>query len=112
MPDSALQAITDDQFKAEVLQAPTLVVVDFWGRGCHPCVAIGRILESLAPKYFERVKFVKINTDKYQRVATEYGLRAIPTLLFFDQGTLVQQIQGYQEQNEIQRIIDRLLRTN
>ncbi len=90
----SMPAVGDDSFKSEVLEAPTPVVVDFWAPWCMPCRAITPVLENLAKDYAGKVKIVKMNVDDHQRVATEFGVRSIPTLLVFKGGKLVEALTG------------------
>jgi thioredoxin 1 len=87
-------SVGDDTFKAEVLDSATPVIVDFWAPWCMPCRAITPVLENLAKDYVGKVKFVKMNVDDHQRVASEYSVRAIPTLLVFKAGKMVDALTG------------------
>ena len=79
---AAIQAISDDSFEADVLQATQLTIVDFWAPWCGPCKAIAPILEEIAAE-LNTVKCVKLNVDENKTIAGQYGIRGIPTLLFF-----------------------------
>jgi thioredoxin 1 len=81
--------ISDDQFEKEVLQAGTPVVVDFWAPWCAPCRMIAPTLESLSKEMDGKVRFVKINVDENPLQASRFGVQGIPTLLFFQNGELV-----------------------
>ncbi len=78
--------VTDDEFEKVVLGSEVPVVVDFWAPWCMPCRMLAPTLEKIAAEYGERVLVAKINTDENSRWATHYGVRGIPTLLFFWQG--------------------------
>jgi thioredoxin len=93
MSDS-MAAVGDDTFKAEVLDSATPVIVDFWAPWCMPCRAITPVLENLAKDFAGKVKIVKMNVDDHQRVAGEFGIKAIPTLLVFNGGKLVDALTG------------------
>lgn len=108
-PKPLLAEVTDMTFDREVLQSELPCVVDFWGSGCHPCAVVGQILENFAEQYSDRMKFVKINTDYCQEKAAEFGLRAIPTVLFFRQGKLLFQVQGYQQPEHFHQLIRKTL---
>ncbi len=86
--------LTDDNFKAEVLDASTPVVVDFWAEWCGPCRAIGPIVEELAGEVVGKVKVGKLDIDKSRNTAMEYGISSIPTILFFNNGEIAKKIVG------------------
>jgi len=84
-----LTEITDDSFRAEVLEADGLVLVDFWAEWCGPCRAVAPSLEALATTYGDRVQIKKLNVDDSPLTPTSFGVRSIPTLLLFDRGQIV-----------------------
>jgi len=86
--------VTDAGFEKEVLQSATPVLVDFWAIWCGPCKMIAPIVEELAAEHAGKMKAVKIDVDKNRQVATQYGIRSIPTLLLFKNGRVVEQIVG------------------
>ncbi len=86
--------VTDETFEAEVIQAETPVLVDFWADWCAPCKMIAPIVEDLAKEYDGRVKFAKLDVDANPKVASSYGIRSIPTLLVFSGGKPVGQVVG------------------
>jgi thioredoxin 1 len=85
---------SDASFQTEVLEAQELVIVDFWAPWCAPCRMIAPILDQIAAEYDGRVKVVKLNTDENQKTAMNYKIRGIPTLLFFRNGEMVDQVVG------------------
>jgi thioredoxin 1 len=85
---------TDASFETEVLQAEELVIVDFWAPWCAPCRMIAPILEQISEEYAGRVKVVKMNTDENQSTAMNYRISSIPSLLFFRNGEVVDQVIG------------------
>lgn len=87
-------AVTDPSFQREVLQAEEPVLVDFTATWCAPCRAITPAVEALATQYKGRVKVTKLDIDANQATAQAYGIRSVPTLLFFKQGKVVGQIVG------------------
>ena len=86
--------IGDAEFKKEVLESSTPVLVDFWATWCAPCRAIAPVVEELANQYQGRVKVAKVNIDDNQDTPQQYGIRSIPTLLLFKGGKVVDQIVG------------------
>ena len=86
--------IDDGSFEAQILQSDKPALVDFWAPWCGPCKAIGPIIEELAGNYGEKVKFAKCNVDDNPITPGKYGIKAIPTLIFFKDGKVVDQIIG------------------
>ena len=100
--------LTDENFAQEVLKSPVPVLVDFWAEWCGPCKMVAPILDELASEYDNRVKIAKLNIDDYQGLATEYGIRAIPTLLIFKDGQVADQIVGLRSKRDFKAKLDRV----
>ncbi len=94
MAGADVMNIGDGDFKKEVLDSTTPVLVDFWATWCAPCRAIAPALEELAGQYKGKVKVAKVNIDDNQDTPQQYGVRSIPTLLLFKGGRVVDQIVG------------------
>ncbi len=100
---------TSDDFKSEVVESDTPVLVDFWAEWCGPCKVIAPVVEELATDYKDKIKFGKVNVDDNNMVASEYGVRSIPTLLIFKNGTVVNQIVGAVPKEKITDILDTVI---
>ncbi len=86
--------VTDDSFLSEVEQHSGLAVVDFWATWCGPCRMIAPILDQLSDEFVGRLKVTKLDVDANQKTAIRFQVRSIPTLLFFKDGKLVDQVIG------------------
>ena len=83
-----ITVITDSNFEEEVLKSDTPVLVDYWAEWCGPCKAISPVLEDVAPGYSGKVKIVKMNIDENPNTPPKYGIRSIPTLMLFKNGSV------------------------
>lgn len=101
-------AITDANFK-EYLNADKPLVVDFWAEWCGPCRMIGPWVEELATAYASQVNIGKLNVDENDEVCAEFGIRNIPTILFFKGGQLVDKQVGAAPKNQLEEKIKNLL---
>ena len=101
--------VTDQTFETEVLQADKPTIIDFWAEWCAPCRQIAPIISELAAEYGDRVKIVKMDIDKSPATPGQYGIRAIPTILAFKDGQVVEQIQGARPKADFQKMVDSLL---
>lgn len=80
---------TDNNFQQEVIQSDKVVMVDFWAEWCGPCRMIGPVVEELSKEYDGKAVIGKLNVDENPQVAMNYGIRSIPTILFFKNGEMV-----------------------
>ena len=85
---------TDGNFDAEALKSEVPVIVDFWAAWCGPCRMIAPIIEELAGEYEGKIKIGKLDVDENQQTAIKYGVRSIPTVLFFKDGKVAETIIG------------------
>ncbi len=105
----AVLTLTEENFDKEVLQSDTPVLVDFWATWCAPCRMIAPVISAIAEEYEGKLKVGKVNVDENSQLAIRYGIRAIPTLLLFKEGKVVEQMVGVQPKDTIKSIIDRHL---
>ena len=98
--------ITDAEFESSVLQSDKPVILDFWAEWCQPCKMLSPTVEAIAGEYEEKIKVGKLNVDDNPNTATKYGIRGIPTLLFFKGGEVVQQMVGVKSKAEIKKVIN------
>lgn len=104
-----VQSVSLDTWDKEVLKSPNVVMVDFWASWCSPCKIVAPTIAELAKEYEGKVKFVKVNTDENQNLATRYKIRGIPTLMFFKNGAMVDQITGAVPKTQLKAKLDTLL---
>lgn len=98
---SNVQQVNQQDFQAEVLQSEIPVVVDFYASWCPPCRALGPILDRLAVEFADQVKFVKVNSDEEQGLASQYNVTGLPTLVFIENGTNVGQAAGLPAESDL-----------
>ena len=98
--------ITDANFQQEVLNSDIPVVIDFWAVWCGPCKMIAPFMEEIAKEYDGKVKVGKLDVDNNPNVSMQYGIRSIPTVLFFRDGKVVDQIMGAVPKNMITSKLD------
>ena len=85
------------------------MLVDFWAEWCGPCKAIAPTVGEIANEYYGTIKVGKVNVDNNQQIAMEYGIRSIPSLLIFKNGTIVNQIVGSVQKDSITKLLDEAL---
>ena len=100
--------VTDQNFAQEVEQASELTIVDFWATWCAPCKMIAPILDQIATERAGQVKVAKLDVDSNIQTATRFNVRSIPTLLFFKEGKLVDQVVGAVPKTKIDERIAQL----
>lgn len=105
---SNLLNVTKDTFESEVLKSDQPVIVDFWAEWCGPCKALAPILDEVANEV-SSAKVVKVNVDESGELAQQYGIRGIPTLIFFKDGEVKKTLVGNQPKAEILKNINELV---
>ncbi|HAV63553.1 MAG TPA: thioredoxin [Verrucomicrobiales bacterium] len=101
MAGANITTLTTDNFKTEVLESSVPVLVDFWAEWCGPCKMIAPVLDELATEIGAAAKIGKVNIDEHHSLASQYGIRAIPTLLVFRGGQVAEQIVGLRSKREL-----------
>jgi thioredoxin 1 len=104
-----IQHVTDETFETEVLQADIPVLVDFWAEWCGPCKQIAPSLDELATEYAGRLKVAKINIDENQSTPRKLGVKGIPTLQIFKNGSLEAQKVGAVPKSQLKAFIDSVI---
>ncbi len=106
---SDLLEVTDDNFDTEIMNSDMPVLVDFWAEWCGPCRMVTPVVEELANDYKGKVKVGKMNVDENRQTPAKFGIRAIPTLIFFKGGEVAQTIVGAQPKSHIEEELKKLL---
>ncbi len=102
-------SVSNDTFEQEVLKSENVVMVDFWATWCGPCKIVAPVVEELAKEYEGKARFAKVNTDENQDLATKYNIRGIPTLMFFKDGEVKDQIVGAVPKAQLKSKLDSLI---
>jgi len=101
--------IEDTNFNEVVLQAEIPVLVDFWAPWCGPCRMVAPVVDELAEEYGGRVSFCKVNVDENAKIASQYGIMSIPTLILFKDGKPVSNIIGFRPKDELKQNLEAAL---
>jgi len=109
MGDAKYITATEENFKSEVIESSQPVLVDFWAEWCGPCKMIGPVIEELAVEFDGKAKVAKVNVDEQPKLAQEYGVRSIPTLLFFRDGKVTEQLVGAPQKDTLAEKLNNLI---
>ena len=106
---SSIKEVDEKTFQSEVLESDIPVLVDFWAPWCAPCQMVTPILEAVAEKMGDKLKVVKLNTDENMNTAQNYEIMAIPSLLVFKEGVVVEKIVGVQPQPQLEAKLQEII---
>jgi len=107
MAAANIVTLSEANFPAEVLQSTQPVLVDFWAEWCGPCKMIAPLLDELAGEYAGKAKIAKVNVDDNQALAGQFRVTAIPTLLLFKNGQVIEQIVGMRSKRDLKASLDK-----
>jgi thioredoxin 1 len=102
--------INDGNFESEVLKSDLLFLVDFWAPWCGPCHMVSPIVEEIGKDYDGKLKVGKLNVDENSQTAGQYGIMSIPSVLFFKEGKVVDQIVGAVPKQQFVEKIDKIVK--
>jgi thioredoxin 1 len=109
MGGDKVKSISDSTFETEIMQSEEPALVDFWAPWCGPCKAISPMLDELAGEFDGKVKMTKMNVDDNPATPGKFGIRAIPTLILFKNGQIVDQITGAVGKSQMVTMLNKAL---
>jgi len=105
---SSINKVDQSNFKEVVLDSSVPVLVDFWAEWCGPCRALAPVLDEVAKEFGAKAQVVKLNVDENGEIAQQFGIRGIPTLIFFKNGEAAKTLVGLQPKEEIRKTLQEL----
>ncbi len=105
----SVNVLNDENFSAEVIDSDMPVLVDFYATWCGPCKALSPIVEKLAAEFDGKLKVGKLNIDEAQQAPSQFGVRAVPTIVFFKNGEAVGNLVGLKKEAELRGHIEKLI---
>lgn len=106
---SSAAAVNDSNFEAEVVKSAVPVLVDFWAEWCSPCKMISPLIDRLAKEYDGKIKVLKMDVDSNSNVPSSLGIRSIPTLIFYKNGAIAEQIVGVVSEAQLKQTIEKVI---
>lgn len=110
MASENVKEFTDSNFETEVLGSSEPVLVDFWAEWCMPCRALAPTIDKVANTYAGRAKVGKVDTDSNRDISIKYGINAIPTVILFKDGQVVEKFVGLKQERDFNNAIDAALK--
>ena len=104
-----VNSVDQNNFETDVINSEVPVLVDFWAEWCGPCKALAPVLDEIAGEMQEKAKVVKVNVDENKELAQKYGIRGIPTLIYFKNGQAEKTLVGSQPKAEILKSLNELV---
>tara|TARA_B100002051_G_scaffold81556_2_gene77876 strand:+ start:4961 stop:5293 length:333 start_codon:yes stop_codon:yes gene_type:complete len=101
--------VNENDFDSMVINSDKPVLVDFWAEWCGPCKMLTPTIDAISEEYNDKSVIVKVNVDEAPAIATKYGIRSIPSLLFFNNGEVVEQKVGAVSKDELTAVLDKLI---
>ncbi len=106
---SEIFEVSDETFEAEIMNSDKPALVDFWAAWCGPCQMVSPVVEELANEYKDKIKVAKMDVEKNRETPVKFGIRNIPTLIFFKGGEVAQTVVGAQTKSYIEEELKKLL---
>ena len=104
-----IMEVSDENFDSEIMESDKPAMVDFWAEWCGPCKMVGPVVEELAKEYKDKIKIAKMDVDQNRQTPARFGIRNIPTLIFFKGGEVATTIIGAKPKSSIEEELKKLL---